>query len=43
MRIGPDNAFHLTYCSNIHPETDGREVFGNLQKYAPATQIDPLP
>ncbi|TAJ99860.1 MAG: xylose isomerase [Candidatus Manganitrophaceae bacterium] len=36
MRTGPDNAFHLTYCSNIHPGNGWPEVFGNLQKYAPA-------
>lgn len=36
MRIGPDKAFHLTYCSNIHPGNGWPEVFGNLEKYAPA-------
>jgi sugar phosphate isomerase/epimerase len=36
MQIGPDKAFHLTYCSNIHPGNGWPEVFCNLQKYAPA-------
>ncbi len=36
MQIGPDKALHLTYCSNIHPGNGWPEVFGNLEKYAPA-------
>lgn len=36
MRIGPEKKLHLTYCSNIHPGNGWPEVFGNLQKYAPA-------
>lgn len=36
MQIGPDKIFHLTYCSNIHPGNGWPEVFGNLEKYAPA-------
>src|SRR5438067_2302660 len=31
-----DDFFHLTYCTNIHPGNGWSEVYGNLQRYAPA-------
>ncbi len=34
MQIGKDN-IHLTYCTNIHPGEDWREVFANLKQYIP--------
>lgn len=36
MRVGKDGFFQLTYCTNIHPGSGWEEVFGNLQRYAPA-------
>ena len=36
MYRGIDNFFHLTYCTNIHPGNGWNEVYGNLQRYAPA-------
>jgi hypothetical protein len=35
MKIGKDNFFHLTYCSNIHAGESWQEVFANLQQYIP--------
>lgn len=35
MRAG---AFHLTYCSNIHPGESWSEVFDNLRNYLPAVR-----
>lgn len=36
MRIGNDDCFHLTYCTNIHPGNGWDEVLDNLRSYAPA-------
>jgi sugar phosphate isomerase/epimerase len=36
VRVGQDNYFQLTYCTNIHPANGWAEVFANLQQYAPA-------
>lgn len=36
MRIGPDDAFHLTYCTNIHPGERWDAVVTNLKQYLPA-------
>jgi sugar phosphate isomerase/epimerase len=36
MRIGTDNFFQLTYCTNVHPSNGWNQVFANLQQYAPA-------
>jgi sugar phosphate isomerase/epimerase len=36
VRIGPDHAFHLTYCTNIHPGEDWTSVASNLKQYLPA-------
>lgn len=33
MRIGKDNFFHLTYCTNIHPGESWTEIFANLKQY----------
>jgi hypothetical protein len=35
MYVGPDNFFHLTYCTNIHPGNGWSEVYANLQHYVP--------
>ncbi len=32
---GPNNFFHLTYCTNVHPGNGWSEVYANLQRYAP--------
>lgn len=32
----PDDRYHLTYCTNIHPGEGWDAVFANLQRYAPA-------
>ena len=36
MYVEPDNFFHLTYCTNIHPGNGWSEVYANLQHYTPA-------
>ncbi len=36
MRMGPDDFFHLTYCTNIHPGNGWAGVFAAVQRYAPA-------
>ncbi len=36
MQVGSDSSLQLTYCTNIHPGNGWDEVFGELQKYAPA-------
>lgn len=33
MHVGPDNHFHLTYCTNIHPGESWPEVQSNLEQY----------
>lgn len=35
MRVGSDNYFHLTYCTNIHPNNGWEAVLANLGRYAP--------
>lgn len=35
VRTGPDGAFHLTYCTNIHPGECWDEVAANLKQYLP--------
>jgi hypothetical protein len=35
MKIGTDNNFHLTYCTNIHPGEEWEQVFANLKQYLP--------
>lgn len=34
MRMGEDDFFHLTYCSNIHPAEEWKKTFLNLKQYA---------
>jgi hypothetical protein len=34
--LPPDDYFHLTYCTNIHPADGWDAVFANLSRYAPA-------
>lgn len=36
MRLGDDQFFHLTYCTNIHPSNGWDAVFESLRRYAPA-------
>jgi hypothetical protein len=43
MFVGPDNYFHLTYCTNIHPGNGWREVAANLQRYVPALRAHLAP
>lgn len=33
MHVGPENDFHLTYCTNIHPGETWSEVQSNLSTY----------
>lgn len=35
MRAGREGAFHLTYCTNIHPGESWDEVFSNLETHLP--------
>ena len=35
MRVGPQNSFHLTYCTNIHPGETWEEVAQSLKQYLP--------
>lgn len=43
MRIGPDNAFHLTYCTNIHPGEDWPAVAATLRQYLPSLKAQLAP
>ncbi|MUG92130.1 metabolite traffic protein EboE [Scytonema sp. UIC 10036] len=36
MKIGTNNNFHLTYCTNIHPGEEWNKVFANLKQYIPS-------
>jgi sugar phosphate isomerase/epimerase len=36
VRLASHSSVHLTYCTNIHPGDGWKEVFANLQRYAPA-------
>jgi sugar phosphate isomerase/epimerase len=35
MRIHPESAAHLTYCTNIHPGATWEEAYGNLKRFLP--------
>ncbi|WGV26747.1 metabolite traffic protein EboE [Halotia branconii] len=35
MKVGINNNFHLTYCTNIHPGEEWEQVFTNLKQYIP--------
>ncbi|ACK70710.1 conserved hypothetical protein [Gloeothece citriformis PCC 7424] len=43
MRVGKNNQFHLTYCTNIHPGETWEEVFQQLKKHIPPlkTRLSP--
>ncbi|HXW06764.1 MAG TPA: metabolite traffic protein EboE [Vicinamibacterales bacterium] len=43
MRLPPDDHFHLTYCTNIHPASGWDAVFSTLARYAPALKARLLP
>jgi len=43
VRIGPDDAFHLTYCTNIHPGEDWPAVASNLRQYLPPLKAQLAP
>lgn len=43
MYVEPENYFHLTYCTNIHPGNGWQEVYANLQRYVPALQTQFAP
>jgi hypothetical protein len=36
MQIGPEDSFHLTYCTKIHPGHGWGDLMANLRRYAPA-------
>ena len=38
MRVGPDQAFHLSYCTNIHPGESWPEVAEQLERHVPAVR-----
>ncbi|ARV62702.1 xylose isomerase [Nostocales cyanobacterium HT-58-2] len=35
MKIGTNDNFHLTYCTNIHPGEEWSKVFANLKQHIP--------
>jgi len=35
LQIGPDDFFHLTYCTKVHPGCGWEELFGNLRALVP--------
>ncbi|MGH8503360.1 MAG: metabolite traffic protein EboE [Gammaproteobacteria bacterium] len=43
MRIADSRAFHLTYCTNIHPGENWAAVFAGLERHVPAlkTRLSP--
>src|SRR2546427_9261932 len=43
MYVEPDNFFHLTYCTNIHPGNGWSEVYANLQRYVPVLKAHLAP
>ena len=43
MRTGPNDAFHLTYCTNIHPGEDWMTVAANLKQYLPPLKAQVAP
>lgn len=43
MRIGQDDFFHLTYCTNIHPGNGWMEVERNLRSFAPSLRQELAP
>ena len=43
MRTGSDNAFHLTYCTNIHPGEDWTTVASTLKQHLPTLKAQLAP
>ena len=43
MRTGSDNAFHLTYCTNIHPGEDWATVASTLKQHLPMLKAQLAP
>lgn len=43
MKIGTNNGFHLTYCTNIHPGEEWSKVFANLKQYIPVLKAQLSP
>ncbi len=43
MKIGTNNGFHVTYCTNIHPGEEWKEVFANLKHYIPVLKAQLSP
>lgn len=43
MRTGPDNFYHLTYCTNIHSATGWPAVRANLERFGPALKAHRSP
>lgn len=43
MKIGKNNSFHLTYCTNIHPGEEWCKVFDNLKQYIPSLKAEIAP
>ena len=43
MRVICDHPYHLTYCTNIHPGEEWRDVFDNLQTYIPKLKKELAP
>lgn len=43
MRISPDDTFHLTYCTNIHPGDVWATVASTLKRYLPALKAHLAP
>lgn len=43
MKITPDQSFHLTYCTNIHPGETWEKIQANLKQYIPSlkSQLSP--
>ena len=35
MQVGPDDFFHLTYCTNVHPGENWDETFQSLKEHLP--------
>jgi sugar phosphate isomerase/epimerase len=44
VRVGPDDEFHLTYCTNIHPGEEWADVASTLKQHLPSLKsaISPI-
>ncbi|HYW21688.1 MAG TPA: metabolite traffic protein EboE [Nodularia sp. (in: cyanobacteria)] len=43
MKLGTNNNFDLTYCTNIHPGEEWDKVFANLKQYIPPLKARVVP